>query len=46
MLDEKQDEFLDHLIAGIHDNIYVELKKDLDRIAIILEEILKQVSKK
>ena len=27
---------------AIHDEIYIELKKDLERIALILEEILKQ----
>lgn len=30
---------------AIHDEIYIELKKDLERIALLLEEILKQVRK-
>ena len=34
-----------NMALAIHDSVYVELKKDLERIALILEEILKEVKK-
>ena len=35
-----------NIALAIHDSVYIELKKDLERIALILEEILKEVKHK